>query len=821
MAVKMHGGITMPHQVLKLLFVIVAVSCFVNGSTPMGDHKGKQFLLSFLKNGYGQGKAYILIMAETKADVTITNHLEGTVKFYEIDSGLSLSVELANSIRYSSDTEEVQEKTVAVDSTSDVSVYVMDYNTYSSDGYLAIPTTYLSTTYIAASYTQSNYSPTMLVSAIQDKTSVTVKFKIKDGGTCGSGNHLDGDTATFSLSANKTFGIFCTHDLTGTYVKSTKPVSLLSGHPCARVPEGIDGLDMLVEMIAPIEALGSSFVIHNLEGRDSGAIYRTVASADGTVVKTSTGKSFSLGFGDYFDIDTAANGEMCLTSNHPILVVMYGKSKKADTVVGDGDGFMTQVPSTDRFLSSYMADFSSLTDFTTYYAMTVSTAYANTSDYRSIPGCDFAVNFTSASGSSIHLSVKGSYLGAIAYGFMSSGGYGLPLGMVFDFDECESSPCVNGGTCKDGVYTYTCECLPEHTGVNCESVSSSLTTISSTVSSTTDIQYSSDYLASTSTTAHHLLPTSASSFSTSTVSSSQNIGSTISTGISVDSSSPSPPIDSMVSWSSQHSDNVASSSLVVDGSVSSSQLSSESMTSITPSSSPSPASVYMSYSTPSKSINPFISSTVLDAGTSSSDFKTALESSSIFSLYTPPTYIDDATSLRLLTSSLPSSVMLTSTSHHTDYDSLIESSVVSRTTSYPLSLTSTCTTCAPSAPVSATPATSTISVFPPPSVPQTLSTACICTCAVNLSAVDLLKITDEIKKQLTLPTHNLSSTLRRKISVSDDRPSAVTVGSAGIVFIIIATLLLTVPDIVNVWQFICGVRIQKSSGKFSQANSGT
>lgn len=38
-----------------------------------------------------------------------------------------------------------------------------------------------------------------------------------------------------------------------------------------------------------------------------------------------------------------------------------------------------------------------------------------------------------------------------------------------DFDECESSPCVNGGTCKDGVYTYTCECLPEHTGVNCES----------------------------------------------------------------------------------------------------------------------------------------------------------------------------------------------------------------------------------------------------------------------------------------------------------------------------------------------------------------
>ncbi|XP_046557068.1 uncharacterized protein LOC124266293 [Haliotis rubra] len=681
----------------------------------------------------------------------------------------------------------------------------MDYNTYSSEGYLAIPTPYLSTAYIAASYTEtSKYKPTLLVSATQDKTTVTIKFKIQNGGTCGSEIHSDGGTATFTLSANQTFGIVCTHDLTGTYVKSTKPITFLSGHPCANVPDGVDGVDMLVEMIAPVEALGSSFVIHNLEGRDSGAIYRTVASTNGTVVTTSAGKSFSLEFGDYFDIDTAAKGEMCLTSNHPVLVVMYGKSKQADTVVGDGDGFMAQVPSTDRFLSSYLANFSSLTDFKTYYARTVSTAGGNPTDYRSIPGCAYGVNFTIAEESSTQVSMNGARFGAVAYGFMSAGGYGFPIGMVFDIDECESTPCVNGGSCKDGVYAYTCECPAEHTGVNCESGGSS-DAVSSIVS-VTGIQYSSS---------PHFLPASANS-STYTVSSSDNmVASTITTESRVVSEA-SPSMDSVASWSSLLSDIMGSSPSLFDLS-SSSHVSSESV----PFMKPSPASVYITRGTSSGSTHPFISSSVPDAGTmiltSASDFRNVLESSTIFNMYTSQTIIDDVTPL--LSNPLPSSLMLTSASYFTNPASLMVSTVVSSTIPSQLGLTTTCTSCTPSIPMSVTPATSSISVKS--SLPKSYSTACICTCAVNLATMDIVMITEEIKKRLTVPTHNLSSTIRKKISVRDDRPSAVTMGSAGIVFIVIATLIVTVPDILNMLQFVCGLGFQKPRGKSSQDQSYT
>lgn len=39
---------------------------------------------------------------------------------------------------------------------------------------------------------------------------------------------------------------------------------------------------------------------------------------------------------------------------------------------------------------------------------------------------------------------------------------------VSDINECESSPCMNGGTCKDKVNSFVCMCPPVFTGLYCE-----------------------------------------------------------------------------------------------------------------------------------------------------------------------------------------------------------------------------------------------------------------------------------------------------------------------------------------------------------------
>lgn len=37
-----------------------------------------------------------------------------------------------------------------------------------------------------------------------------------------------------------------------------------------------------------------------------------------------------------------------------------------------------------------------------------------------------------------------------------------------EFDECSSSPCLNGGTCTDGINNYTCACPPPFFGRQCQ-----------------------------------------------------------------------------------------------------------------------------------------------------------------------------------------------------------------------------------------------------------------------------------------------------------------------------------------------------------------
>ena len=44
----------------------------------------------------------------------------------------------------------------------------------------------------------------------------------------------------------------------------------------------------------------------------------------------------------------------------------------------------------------------------------------------------------------------------------------LKIAVFFVVDECASTPCVNGGSCVDGINQYTCTCASGWEGILCD-----------------------------------------------------------------------------------------------------------------------------------------------------------------------------------------------------------------------------------------------------------------------------------------------------------------------------------------------------------------
>lgn len=87
---------------------------------------------------------------------------------------------------------------------------------------------------------------------------------------------------------------------------------------------------------------------------------------------------------------------------------------------------------------------------------------------------------------------------------------------------------------------------------------------------------------------------------------------------------------------------------------------------------------------------------------------------------------------------------------------------------------------------------------------------CMCSCNMvhtpkNFTDEELTKNIEEMKKKLAVNKQQLSSSIRKKISVKDDRPSAKAVGSVGVVILAVCFGLLIALDYVTLTRHILGL----------------
>ena len=154
----------------------------------------------------------------------------------------------------------------------------------------------------------------------------------------------------------QTLYIASENDLTGSRVASNKPISLISGHECGNIPEGINYCDQLVEQIPPTATWGKTFILRTTAGRIAYDTIKVLASLDNTDVTVSctniSFQTFSIGKGEFKDVNVSSNNSCFFSSTRPVLLVQFSVASNIDGVF-QGDPLMVIIPPIEQYRSSY------------------------------------------------------------------------------------------------------------------------------------------------------------------------------------------------------------------------------------------------------------------------------------------------------------------------------------------------------------------------------------------------------------------------------------------------------------------------------------
>ena len=171
----------------------------------------------------------------------------------------------------------LQNRTVIVRASALVSVLVIDNEYGSHDGFVALNSQQLGTQHYIASYKPYHSSdPSFFcLCALGETTQVTIKTR--------AGQEYD---VTLSAYQSYRFDGEIFEDLTGTFINSNKPVSVISGI-FTWVPITIGNIDSLMVQNLPLKSWGTNFVLSPFFGRDSGYIYRVITANTSTSLQIS------------------------------------------------------------------------------------------------------------------------------------------------------------------------------------------------------------------------------------------------------------------------------------------------------------------------------------------------------------------------------------------------------------------------------------------------------------------------------------------------------------------------------------------------------
>ena len=240
----------------------------------------------------------------------------------------------------------LQNGTVYVRADKQITVHAVNSISNTNDGFLAIPTDGLGMEYIVASYVPVPIEKSQfIISATQDFTRIwisptnTIRW--------GSRHYRQGENIIVNLQRFQSIQFQSTADLTGTHIRSNKPVSMSSGASCTLVPSLVYRCDHLIEMIPPVNTWGKRFTLLPFVNRTSGFVFRVIAARQQTEINVAGTNTWLMQMGEFREYDQVSPFPVSVSASRPVLVVQYAKGFESDMM---GDPFMVLIPPVEQYI---------------------------------------------------------------------------------------------------------------------------------------------------------------------------------------------------------------------------------------------------------------------------------------------------------------------------------------------------------------------------------------------------------------------------------------------------------------------------------------
>ncbi|XP_061184995.1 SCO-spondin-like [Saccostrea echinata] len=247
-------------------------------------------------------------------------------------------------------------KGVRVRASDEVVIYGVNKERYSCDGFVGLPLDVLSDEYYLVTWYPPVYQCELLIVGVEDSTSVSITVSQHIGSTYinyGGRKYYKGNVVSETLNKYDTWQLTSSGDLTGSYVTSSKPVSVFAGNKKTRIGSG-GSSDHLVEQMFPVNTWGKTFATVPIPKRTVGDYFKFIASESNTRVTISGGYSstFTISNAGYMVQKLISSSAYCkIEADKPIMVVQFVQSQRSSSE--KSDPAMLIIPPVEQYGADY------------------------------------------------------------------------------------------------------------------------------------------------------------------------------------------------------------------------------------------------------------------------------------------------------------------------------------------------------------------------------------------------------------------------------------------------------------------------------------